>query len=457
MTIPHAGGPEGDRRRLVALAALLVGSLGLYGGLAVLLGSPPAGWDGAVGFSLGSPGIFRAFTGLPAVGLSRAGWSAAVGLDLALLWALLGAGIAIQRRLGVGARRRARRVVYGGSAAMLALVIVLVPPLLSSDLYRQAIYARMVCHGLNPYAMTAAASGDPLLALATQTGATTTYGPTYTWLSTITAALFPDSTLGVVLGWKILSALAAFGCVALAAPVASALGAASGEAHADEARLWLAWNPLLVLEAAGTAHIESIMMLPALAGILLLERRQPLRGVALLALSTLTKWVTGVLLVLAMVREVRRAPPARRLALGLLLGAVVAVVAALLYGWFARGLFSSAGGIHAMALHGAGGFGYADAPGLPQWARLAGYAVVVAIAARFATGGDGARLVATTVALVLVFVLLVVPWLFPWYLLAPVVLAAVLPPGRAGGRTRLIALGLGAGLMLYYAHLVPAQ
>ena len=456
MAIPRAGAREGDGLRLAALAVFLVGSLALYGALAVLLGSPPPGWNGMVGFSLPSATLFRAFTGLPGVGLSHVGWSVAVGLDLALLWALLGGAILTQRSLTDAAvRRRARWVVLGGGAAMLFLVVVSLPPLFSCDFYRQAIYARMVRHGLNPYATTAAASGDPLLAFATQAGTTTIYGPAYTWLSTLTSVLFPDSALGVVLGWKTMSALAAFGCVALAAPVARALGSGAGEAQADEARLWLAWNPLVVLEAAGMAHIESIMMLPALGGILLLQRRRPVGGIALLALSALTKWVTGALLVLAVVAEIRRAPPARRLLVALRLVAVVAVVAGLLYAWFARGLLGSPGGIHAMALRGAGGIGSAAAAGPAQWVRMAGFALAVALAAPFATGGGGPRLVAASTALILLFVLVVVPWLFPWYLVAPIALAVVLPAGAAGRWLRFASLGFAAGLMIYYANLVP--
>jgi hypothetical protein len=457
MTIPRAGGRGSDGRRLAALAALLAGSLALYGALAVLLGSPPPGRSGIVGFSLPSAVLFRAFTGLPGVGLSETGWSVAVALDLALLWALLAGGIVVQRSIADGAaRRRARRIVLAGAVAMLALGVVAVPPLLSSDLYRQAIFGRMVCRGVNPYAVTAAASGDPLLAFANQTAGTTIYGPAYTLLSALTAALFPASPLGVVLGWKTVSALAALGCILLAAPVARALSDAGGEAHADEARLWLAWNPLLILETAGTAHIESVMMLPALAGLLLLQRGQARRGVALLAVATLTKWVAGALLVLALIREVRRAPPASRLRLAVALAGVVALVVGVLYLPFARGL-SSGGGIHAMVMRGAGGVGAAVYAGPPQWARMAAFAVVLALAVPFATGGDGPRLVAAAAGLVLLFVLVVVPWVFPWYLLAPIVLAVVLPAGRPGVWLRLTSLGVAAGLMLYYAKLLPLQ
>ncbi len=446
---------HGDRPRLVALAACFAVSLALYGLLAVLLGSPPAGCEGWVGFSLPSAPLFRAFTGLPPLALTSAAFSGALAATLVALWLLLGAAVLVLRGVaGAAARRQARAIVIAGAVVMLGLVVVAAPPLLSTDLYRQAIYGRMVLHGINPYATLASAVRDPLQALATQTTATTTYGPAYTWLSALTVALFPSNPLGVALGWKTMSALAALGCALLAAPVARALAGSGSERHADEARLWLAWNPLIVVEAAGSGHTESLMMLPALAGLLLLARGRPLRGAALLAVSTLVKWVTGVLLLLAALRELRSAAPERRWRLALRLAGTAGLVVALLYLPFARGLGSN-GGIHAMALHGASSFGAVKASALPQWARMAAFAAVTLLGARFATGGDLARLVAVSSGLVLTFVLLVVPWLFPWYLMAPIVLAVVLPPGRSGGLLRLVSLGLGAGLMFYYAKLIP--
>jgi hypothetical protein len=445
---------QGDRPRLVALAACFAASLALYGLLATLLGSPPAGGESWVGFSLPSAPLFRAFTGFPPLALTPAAFSGALAATLVALWLLLGAAVLLLRGIaGAAARRQARAIVIAGAVVMLGLVVVAAPPLLSTDLYRQAIYGRMVLHGINPYSTLASAVHDPLQALATQTTATTTYGAAYTWLSALTVALFPSNPLGVALGWKTMSALAALGCALLAAPVARALAGGGSERHADEARLWLAWNPLIIIEAAGSGHTESLMMLPALAGLLLLARGRPLRGVALLAVSTLVKWVTGVLLLLAALREMRGAAPERRWRLALRLAGTAGLVA-LLYLPFARGLGSS-GGIHAMALHGASSFGAGKASALPQWARMAAFAAVTLLGARFATGGDLARLVAVSSGLVLTFVLLVVPWLFPWYLVAPIVLAVVLPPGRSGELLRLVSLGLGAGLMFYYAKLIP--
>ena len=161
---------------------------------------------------------------------------------------------------------------------MLSLVVVCVPPILSSDLFRQAAYGRMVAyHHLNPYATPVSAiPHDPAFALANFPDRSTTYGPAYSLLSALAAALAPSSALGVALAWKMMSACAALGCAVLAARVARALG--GDEADGQDALLWLAWNPLLLIESAVSGHIEPIMMCAALAGILIWRRGRIARG-----------------------------------------------------------------------------------------------------------------------------------------------------------------------------------
>jgi hypothetical protein len=456
----------GESARLAALFGCLVGSLALYAALAILLSNPPAGRNGIVGFSLASAPLFRAFTGIPATAFSATAFTRSLAVALALLWALWGLALAASRGLSsVEARRRARWIVLVGGAVLLGVVVVFVPPLLSGDLYRQALYGRMVGHGLNPYATPVSAlASDPLLPFANHRGVTTTYGPAYTWLSALVAALAPGTPLGLALAWKLTAALAALGCALLAASLASALR--RGDAAADEvdlappveddgavARLWVAWNPLVVLEAAASGHLEPIMMLPALGGLLLLHRRRSRLGFAMLLLSTLTKWVTGVLLVLMAVRELRVAEPEHRLRAAVRLAVPSALLGALLYAPFASGL-TTGSGLHDLALHGAGALGESTRATVPQWALLAGFAMLTLGVARFATAGEGfSRPIAVASTLMLVFILFVVPWLFPWYLLAPMVLVAVLPPGRAATALRFTCAAVAAILSLYYARL----
>jgi hypothetical protein len=271
-----------------------------------------------------------------------------------------------------------------------------------------------------------------------------------------------------VLAWKTMSAAAAFGTVLLAAPVARALATAGATNATDapipdaappdglDAQLFIAWNPVVIVESAASAHIEPIMALPALAGILLLARARPVRGFVMLVISTLTKWLTGLLALYALLREVRSAPPDRRLATALRLAGAGALVVLVCYAPFASGLFQR-GGLFELATHGTGYLGDKTAHVIPQWAWSAAFLTLIAAVAPFATKGDLARLVAAVAALLMVFILLVPPWLFAWYFITPIALAAVLPPGRLGLALRAASVILGADAMLYYAKLVPPR
>jgi len=458
---------DGDRLRLVALGGCLGAALALYAAFAIVVGSVPAGWEGYVGFSRASGSMFRAFSRLPAIGLGKAGFERAMALLLGGLWAAWGGGLIALRGVASGdGRRRARAIVVVGGAAMLVLVVVAVPPVLSGDLYRQAIYGHMVAlHGLNPYATPVAAlAGDPLFPFANEPTATSFYGPVYSALSAVAAFVAPASPIGSVLAWKTMSAAAAFGTVLLAAPVARALAApgvsdglpAPGASDGLEAQLFLAWNPVVVIESAASAHVEPIMALPALAGLLLLARARPVRGFALLVASALTKWLTGLLALYALVREVRVAPPERRLATALRLAGVGALVVVVCYAPFASGLFHR-GGLFELATHGTGYLGDKTAHVVPQWVWSALFLALVVGVAPFATKGDWARLGAAVAALLMVFILLVPPWLFAWYFVTPIALAAVLPRGRLGLALRAASVILGADVMLYYARLVPPR
>jgi hypothetical protein len=421
----------------------------------VILQSVPAGWNSRLGFSLDSAAPFRSFTGLPSRDLSVPGFERAMIGVLGLLWVCWGAAVLLFRKIGGAAlRARAGTLALVGGAGMLALVVVCAAPTLSADLYRQAAYGRMVAvHHLNPYATPVSAIlHDPVAALADHPHLTTHYGPAYTLLSALAAALAPSTALGAALAWKIMSAAAALGCALLAPRVARALGA--GETDAQEVRLWLAWNPLLIIESADSGHIEPIMVLAALVGILLWQRGRPVPGAVALVVSILTKWITGLLLVFAIARDVYQAGPGRRLRTAVRLAGAAGLATALLYLPFAGGL-GKRGGISDLALRGSATVGAGAQTVVPQWALLAIFAVVVIGALRTVARGDWPRLITTTTILLLAFLTIVNPWPFPWYFVTPLVLAATLPKGRAGFVLRGLAAGIGAVTLMMYAKLVP--
>jgi hypothetical protein len=445
-----------DSLRLGLLGTCLAGSVALYVGLAIVLGSIPSGWTGSTGSSLPSAPLFRAFTHLPALALSPAGFQRAVAVLLLALWSLWIVAALLLRDLTHAARKWAGIVVLGGGALMLAMVVVFVPPVLSADLYRQAMFGDMVArHGLNPYATRVLdLAGHPLLPFAEERHATSIYGPLFTWLSAVTVALVPASPGPVALMAKAVSGLAALGCAVLAAALARTFTAGDRDRNGYDVQLWVAWNPLLVIEAAGSGHIEPIMMLPALAGLVLFRRQQHARGFLLLVLSMLTKWVTGILVLLTAAQELRCAERGRKLGALLRLAVPAGLAAALLYAPFVRGL-GGGGRIQDMALRGSQVFGDPSQNWIPQWLMTPAFAIASVVVAAVIPRGNWVRLIQAAIVLMLVFVLIVVPWLFPWYFIAPAVLSAALPRDRAGFSFRLVCFGFGAAFMAYYAKLVP--
>ena len=215
----------GDRLGLGLLCAGLTASLVLYVVVAVVLGSVPTGWTSVVGFSLASGPLFRGFTGLPALSLSPAGFSLALGSSLVRLWGIWRGAVLLAGRLRPSTVKSARTVILSGGAILLAVAVGLVPPTLASDRYRQASYGHMVARwGLNPYAVRASdVTWNPLLPFATQPEITTIYGPAYTMISGFAALLTPPAPISAAVAWKTMSALAAFGMAWLAGPVARAL------------------------------------------------------------------------------------------------------------------------------------------------------------------------------------------------------------------------------------------
>ena len=151
---------------------------------------------------------------------------------------------------------------------------------------------------------------------------------------------------------------------------------------------------------------------------MLFRREQRARGFLLLVLSTLTKWVTGILVLLTAVQELRCAERGRKLRALLQVAVPAALAAALLYAPFVRGL-GGGGRIHTIALGGWQVIGDPSRNWIPQWLMTALFAVASIVVAAVIPRGNWVRLIQAAIVLMLVFVLIVVPWLFPWYLIAP--------------------------------------
>src|SRR5204863_3445741 len=192
--------------------------------------------------------------------------------------------------------------------AIVALALSLTPPALSPDLYHYALFGRMiVTHGLNPYVTAGnALAGDPLLRLASWPDFSTHYGPVFTGLSAIAAWIGAGSPIGTALAFK---------AVAVGGGVLTAWATVSlAEQDGRDGLLPLVlvgWNPLALIETAGSGHNELLMMGLALAGVRVMRAGRTIPGYLLLLASIHVKWTTAGLAGLAALAELRDTGGAR--------------------------------------------------------------------------------------------------------------------------------------------------
>jgi alpha-1,6-mannosyltransferase len=439
--------------RLKALGASGV-ALGLcLVGFDLLYLSVPSGWTPPYGFAPDVAAAFAPSWPVPRIDVAAPVFRALAIALLAGMWGafLLSLHIATALSAAGAARTRAQRLV-AVEAAVIGLALILSPPTLSRDLYHYAMFGKMVARGLNPYLTPIdALAGDPLWALANWRDLSTHYGPVFTALSALAALVGGGGVVGTALAFKTLAT--AFG--ALAAWAAFKLAEQAGRGGLV-ALVLVAWNPLILLETAGSGHNEAVMLGLALGGVLLARRGRPTLGFAVTAISAHVKWVTAALAALMAVAQVRERDDlgARARELGRLVG-VAALATAALYApfWAGRGTLGST----RQLLGGAPGVrsGMAGAP-LHLWGGLAFAAVAIGAAAVVWRAGSP-RVLEMAAAVSLAFVIFVFPWLFPWYLIPALALLAVGPPTRTNRALLAATLALALLLMLRWAMLVPGR
>ncbi|HVS29691.1 MAG TPA: polyprenol phosphomannose-dependent alpha 1,6 mannosyltransferase MptB [Solirubrobacteraceae bacterium] len=210
----------------------------------------------------------------------------------------------------------ARRVVF--AVVVLHAVFLLAPPLLSTDIFSYADYARLgALHGINPYAHGPGSfRHDEAFVYVGHLWRYTpsVYGPLFTLPTYGLALLGLPATLWSL---KLLAAVASLVCVALAGRCAQRLGGSPSVAVA-----LVGLNPLLLIYAVGGGHNDLIMLAAMLGAVALaLSQREARAGAAVVAAAAIK--VSGlVMLPLMLAARVRRA----RVAAGAL-GAAAATIA----------------------------------------------------------------------------------------------------------------------------------
>jgi alpha-1,6-mannosyltransferase len=329
------------------------------------------------------------------------------------------------------------------AAAVLYGIVALGPPLLSADVFSYLAYARMgALHGVDPYTHGPwSIAHDPVFAFTHWRSTPSVYGPLFTLASYALAPLGLTASLWTL---KTLTVAAAAGLVALTGLAADRLGRDPWRAVA-----LVAFNPMLLIYAAGGAHNDLVMLALAMAGVCLcLGGRTASGGVAVVA-SAAVKASSAVVLPFMLAGAPRHRRP--RLAAGMVAG--TAAVAALSL----AALGPSAAGF-ARTLAGQSGLASVSSwpvtldtwvgPGTDLRTAIRLLAAGVLLALLVATWRRRLDWIAAAGWALLVLGV-TSPWLLAWYTVWPLPFAAV-----ARDR-RLLAATLFAQV-LFLAHRIPA-
>ncbi|HMF39665.1 MAG TPA: polyprenol phosphomannose-dependent alpha 1,6 mannosyltransferase MptB [Polyangia bacterium] len=409
----------------------------------------PAGWQPFHGFASNIAAAYAGWLPLPNVAMTPGQFArTSVAMQVGM-WGAFLAAFALARKISDGPQSAAAfRLVAIGAAAICA-ALILTPPALSPDLYQFALFGRMViARGLNPYVTPGdAMAGDPLFPLAAWHQISNHYGPVLVDLCVATAWFGAGKPIATAVAFKALAAAS----VALTGWAAASLARQENRDGLLPLML-VTWNPLALLETAGSAHNELIMIGLALCGVLQWRRGRTTLGLMLLVVSIHVKWITAALAGLVVIAHVRDIAGARARGLALAKFAAIAVaVTAAVYlpfwtGW--RSLSATWGILSASHPE----ISKAGAVSVVNVILFAATAVIAAaVVAR-----RGRPVVLEMAAVVsLAFVTFIFPWIFPWYLLPAAGLLAVGPIRRLNGSLLVITTAASMFLMAFWAVLVP--
>jgi hypothetical protein len=220
-------------------------------------------------------------------------------LLLALLFygaaATAGAAVYLARRLGPPTRRHLLLVMAG--AVVFGVTLLLIPAFPSQDIFSYIIYGRIsVLYHANPLtAIPSQYPRDPVLPYVFWQDTRSVYGPVWLGLSdmlTHLAQLWGGSLAVSVLLFKLVAFLAHLGNALLLWAILGHLA----PRHRLVGTLLYAWNPLALLEFAGSGHNDALLLLFFLLGVLFLVQGREVLALLAFAASIDTKYVFLILL-----------------------------------------------------------------------------------------------------------------------------------------------------------------
>lgn len=329
-----------------------------------------------------------------------------------------------------------------GAIALLHVVWLLAPPMWLTDVFNYLGYVRLGArHGLNPYAhFLQAFPHDPSFRWVTWPKLYSPYGPVFL------AGSWPLAWASVPTGlwiYKVATALASLGCIALVARLARQL-----RRPVVPAILFVGLNPLWLVYGVGGAHNDMFMLLFVLGGLLLALRGRETLGAGSIVLGAAIKATGGILLPFLFIGAKHR----KQVVIGAAAaGALVVAIVLVFFGdhpFAALLSFATQGeNISFKSFPGQVGqqlLGMDDANFTLQKVADALLVVVVAVLLYRAWKGRADWLVSAgwaTLALLLSLL-----WLMPWYIVWLLPLAAIVEDRRL----RIAALAFGGFVTLLY-------
>jgi hypothetical protein len=353
-------------------------------------------------------------------------WYLVVAAFLPYWWSLAGAGRKPLPRI---------RVLIAG-AAFLYLLFVPAAAQQSQDVYQYLVYGKMAAAGVNPYVVPPVRFPDPWVAFSLWDNMPSVYGPLWTLLTEGVVRMSGRSVGAAFLVMKAIAATLAIGTAMLLARSWSVRGSQDAARFAVVA---FAYNPLVVVSVGLGAHAD-VAVAAALAGGILAERRgKHVLTTLLLVVAALVKVYAGLALVVWLIVLARRRGAGAVIGHGALAAAAVAVAyapfwqGAATFSWVpvvARLASASLAGTIIRAAAGQADVAAPVATTAALVVRVIGLVVlaaaVVAVARSRRTAADPWR----TTALLFGAYVLVAPWYLPWHLFGPLALAAAVPNDR---------------------------
>jgi hypothetical protein len=444
------------------LPASAVGSLALYFALFLLLRGKS--------FRLTQTGTLMRWPALRSISdaltpdsLVTASWTSAraglheyayllVSLALVALWVL---ALWLVRPVGGRSLRLGWILV---PVVLFSVPLFVLPGMFSGDIYLYMFYGRIIAHyGENPILVAPNHfAGDPHLAWVYWTWLRSAYGPVWLLFSGGLSALAGDALWANLFTYKagvlvvhLLTTVALWKLLRDARPEVATWGA-----------VFYGWNPLVLFETVGSGHNDVMVGLFAVLALLAVARKRWLVGVCLLVAAAMVKLMALLLLPVLIVVWLREVPGTRRrLRAGASVLAAAALSALLLYAplWGGAALLENVRDnpaareyqnslwellILKVARPGFDPMYAIFSPDLDRLRNLAFLGVYAFLLFRLWRG----REMLDTMTWVWFAYFLFAAWIWPWYFVQLIPIAAARGPGRAAA----VAAGLTLGGMLFW-------